>query len=100
MVGLLGSFQQPPVHQPPGETHPKSHTGHRRRVELGGHLVVEWAVEVGQRGIHTHPGDGQGGSRTLLPTAGLGLSPTRLAGTVHRAGLPEHPVNSDCTQDE
>jgi hypothetical protein len=58
---------------------------------------------VGQRGIHTHPGDGQGGSRTLLPTTGrpmAGLPPRRPARTVHRAGLPEHPVNSDCTQDQ
>ena len=98
MVGSLGSLQQPPVHQPTGETDPKAHAGHRRRVELGGHLVVEWAVKVGQRGIHTHPGDGQGGGRTLLSTTGL--SPRRPAGTVHRAGLPEHPVNSDCTQDQ
>ena len=48
IVGSLSSFQQPPIHLPPGETHPKAHTGYGRRVELSGHLVIKGAIEVGQ----------------------------------------------------
>lgn len=91
VVGFGGPVQQPPVHQPPGEPDPDPDAGQRRLVQLRGHLVIEEAVEVSQRGVHTHPGDGQRGSGDLLPSS------ARPASAAHPAGLPEHSVNSTVT---
>jgi hypothetical protein len=60
-LGLLDPFEQEPVDLLAGEPQPQPAAGHGLLVERVGDEVVEGPVEVGERHVDVHPGDGQGG---------------------------------------
>ena len=59
MVAGGPALEHEAVAQPTGEPHPDPGPGHRVGVLVGGDRVVERPVEVGQRHVDHHAGDGQ-----------------------------------------
>ena len=78
VLARLGAFQQVTVDQLAGEPDPDPAAGHGLGVQAGRDEVVEGTVEVGQRDVHGHPGDGQPLAHRLV------LRPLR-----HGSVLPE-----------